>query len=65
MEVMEGRVRRRKQVMDGRKEMAGYCKLKETALDSTLCRTRCVGGCGPVVRHTAKLMNSFNLCAFK
>ena len=53
----EGRVRRRKQLMDDRKEMAGYCKLKEEARDSTLCRTCCVRGCGPVIRQTTKLMN--------
>jgi len=51
--------------MDDCKEMAGHCKLKEEALDSTLWRTRCVRGCGPVVRHTANLMNIFNLCAVK
>ena len=53
----EVRVRRRKQVMDDRKEMAGCCKLKEEALDSTLWRTRCVRGCGPDVRQITKLMN--------
>jgi hypothetical protein len=30
---------------------------KEEALDSTLWRTGCVRGCGPVVRQTTKLMN--------
>jgi hypothetical protein len=54
---MEGRVRRRKQVMDDRNEMTGYCRLKEEAQDGTLWRTRCVRGCGPVVRRTTKLMN--------
>ena len=33
--MMEGRVRRRKQVVDDRREMAGYCKLKEE--DNTHC----------------------------
>jgi len=34
------RGRRRKQLLDGRKERRGYCKLKEEALDCTLWRTR-------------------------
>jgi hypothetical protein len=51
-----GRVRRRKQVKDDRKEMAGYCKLKE-ALDRTLWRTGFGKGYGPVIRQTTKLIN--------
>jgi len=38
---IEGRLgRRRKQLLDDLKEMRGYCKLKEGALDSTVWRTR-------------------------
>jgi hypothetical protein len=47
------RGRRRKQLLDDLKEKKGYWKLKEEALDRTVCRT-CFGrGCGPVVRRTA------------
>jgi hypothetical protein len=47
-------------VLGERKEKIGYCKLKEDALDRTLCITRFGRGCGPVVRQTTGLMN-FNL----
>jgi len=43
--------------MDDRKEMGGYCKLREEALGSTWWRTRCVRSCGLVVRQTTKLKN--------
>jgi len=33
-----------------------YCKLKETALDRTLWRTRFGRGCGPVVRQATEWM---------
>ena len=40
-------------------EKRGCWKLKDTALDPTLWRT-CFGrACGPFVRQTAELMNSF------
>jgi hypothetical protein len=53
-EVTERRGRRRKQLLDVLKEMKGYCKLKEEALDRALCMT-CLGRTyGPVVRQTAE-----------
>jgi hypothetical protein len=58
---LEGRIemtgrrgRRRKKLLDDLKEKTGYWKLKEEAVDRTLCRT-CFGrGYGPVVRQTAE-----------
>jgi hypothetical protein len=48
----ERRGRRRKQILNDRKETRGYWKLKEEELDSSLWRT-CFGrSYGPVVRHT-------------
>jgi len=48
----EKRRRRRKQLLNDFKEMRGYWKLKEEALDRTQCRTGCGKGYGPVVRPT-------------
>ena len=48
------RGRRRKQLLDDLKENRRYWKLKEEALDRTLCRTRFGRGYGPVVRQTAE-----------
>jgi hypothetical protein len=45
------RGRRSKQLLDDFNERRGYWKLKETALDRILWRTRFVTGFGPVVRH--------------
>ena len=54
MEEMERRRRRRTQLIDDLKEMSGYCKLREEALDRTLQVNR-FGNCsGPVVRQTAE-----------
>jgi hypothetical protein len=52
---MTGRQGRRcKQLLDDLKEKRGYWKLKEEALDHTLCRT-CFGkGYGLVIRQTAE-----------
>ena len=50
------RGRRRKQLLGELKEKRGYFKLKEDALDRTLCITRFGRGCGPVVRQTTGLM---------
>jgi hypothetical protein len=44
-----GRRRRRKQLLDDLKETRGYWKLKEEALDRTMCRSRFETGYGPVV----------------
>jgi hypothetical protein len=45
---------RRKQLLDGLKEIRGCSKLEEEALDRILWRTGCGRGCGPVVRQTAE-----------
>jgi hypothetical protein len=57
IEVTERQERRSKQLLNDLKERRGYWKLKEEALDGTLCRTRFGIGCGPVVRETAKWMS--------
>jgi hypothetical protein len=49
IEMMGRRGRRRKQLLDDRKEKRRYWKLKEEALDRTLWRTRFGWGYGPVV----------------
>jgi len=49
IEGMERRERRRKQIMDNPKKTTGYWKLKEEALDRTLCRTRYGSGYGPAI----------------
>jgi hypothetical protein len=54
IEIMGSRGRRRKQLLDDRKEKRIYWKLKEEALDRTPWRTRFGRGYGPVVRQTAK-----------
>jgi hypothetical protein len=46
--------RRRKQLLDSLKEMRGYRKLKEEAIDRTLWRTSFGRGCEPVLRQTAE-----------
>jgi hypothetical protein len=45
---------RPKQLLDDLKEKFNYWKLKEEAINSTLRKTCCGRGCGPVVRQTAK-----------
>ena len=52
--VVEMGIRRRKQPLDELKEMTGYCKIKEKALNRRR-RTRCRRGYGPVVRQTIML----------
>jgi hypothetical protein len=54
MEVTGRRGRRRKQLLDDFKEKRRYWKLKEEALDRTVCRTRFGRRCVPVVRQTAE-----------
>jgi hypothetical protein len=56
---LEGRVEemcrwgwRRKRLQDDLKEKEGCWKLKDEALDRTLCRTRFGIGCGSVIRQT-------------
>jgi len=44
------RGRRRRELLDGRKERRGYTHLKEEALDRTMGRARFGRGFGPVVR---------------
>jgi len=41
-------------LLDDFKEMRGYLKLKEAALDHTLWSTRFARGCGPVIRQTTE-----------
>jgi hypothetical protein len=53
IEVTGRQGRRHKQLLDDLKEMAGYRKLKEEALDRTVWRIRLGRGCGTVVRQTA------------
>jgi hypothetical protein len=50
IEVTGRQGRRRKQLLDNFKEMRGYWKLKEEALDLSLLRTRFGRSCGLVVR---------------
>jgi len=45
-----GRGGRCKQLLGGLKEMTGYCKLIEEALDRTVWETGFGRGCGPFVR---------------
>jgi hypothetical protein len=46
-----------KQLLDDLKQMKGYCKLKEEAVDHTLQRTHFGRGYGPVGRQTTESMN--------
>jgi hypothetical protein len=48
------RERRRKKLLDDRKERRGYSHLKEEALDRTMWRARFGGGFGPVVRQNTE-----------
>jgi hypothetical protein len=52
IEMSGRRGRRRKQLLDDRKEKRRYWKLKEEALDGTLWRTRFGSGYEPVIRQT-------------
>ena len=54
IEVTRRRGRRRKKLLDDLKERRGYCRLKEEALDSTMCRNRFGKGFGLVIRQTTK-----------
>jgi hypothetical protein len=58
VEVTGRRERRRRKLLDDLKERSGYPRLKEEALDCVMWRAR-FGRCfGPVVRQTARWMNS-------
>jgi hypothetical protein len=59
IEVTEKRRRTRKQLLDDLKEMRGYFKLKEEALDRSMWRSRFGRVYGPVVRQTTKFLNGF------
>jgi len=52
--VTERRGRRRRKLLDDRKERRGYSYLKEEALDRTRWGAGFGRGFGPVVRQTAK-----------
>jgi hypothetical protein len=54
MEVTGRGGRRHKRLPDDDKEITGYWKLKEEALDHTLWRTHFGRGYGPVVRQTTE-----------
>jgi len=54
IELTGRRGRRRKQRLGEYKEKRGYWKLKKTALDFTVWRTRLGRGYGPVLRLTSK-----------
>jgi hypothetical protein len=49
------RGRRCKKLPDDLEEKRGCCKLKEEALDPTVCRTRFGAGYGTVIRQTGEL----------
>jgi hypothetical protein len=46
------RGRRRRKLLDGRRESRGYSHLKEEALDRTMWKARFGGGFGLVVKRT-------------
>lgn len=52
MKVVGRRGRRRKVVLDDLKDMTGYRKFKDEALDHTMWSTRFGRGYGPDVRQT-------------
>ena len=54
MEATRRRGRRRKKLLDDRKDRSGYSQLKEEALDRTMWRNRFGGGFGPVVRQNTE-----------
>ena len=54
MEVTERRGRRRRKLLDDRKERRGYSHLKVEALDRTIWRAGFRRDFGPVVRQTTK-----------
>jgi hypothetical protein len=54
IEVIGRQGRRRSKLLDELKERRGYSRLKEEALDRTMCRARFGRGFGPVVRQTTK-----------
>ena len=58
IEVTGRRGRRRRKLLDDLKDRRGYSHLKEEALDRTVWRAGFGTGFGPVVRQTAKLMNT-------
>jgi hypothetical protein len=54
IEVTGRRGRRRRKLLDDRKERRGYSHLKEEALDRTMWRAGFGRGFGPVVRQTTE-----------
>ena len=52
------RGRRSRKLLDDLKQRKGYCHLKVEALDRTMWIACCGRGFGPVVRQTAKWINS-------
>ena len=58
IEVTGRRGRNGQQLLYDLKEKRGYWKLKQEALDRTVCRTGFGRGCGPVVRQTTEWTNA-------
>jgi hypothetical protein len=58
IEVTGRRGRRRMKLLNDLKERTGYWKLKEEALDRTLCRTQSGRAYGPVVKHHGMIILS-------
>ena len=54
IEVTGRRGRRRRKVLDDRKERRGYSHMKKQALDRSMWTARLGRGCGPVARQTTK-----------
>jgi hypothetical protein len=54
MEVTRRRERRRKKLLDDRKDRRGYSHLKEEALDRTMWKNHFEGGFEPVVRQNTE-----------
>jgi hypothetical protein len=63
--VMRRQGRRCKQLLDNVKDRRGYWKLKEEALDCTLCRTHFGRGYQPVIIQTMEWMNLVLLLVVK
>jgi hypothetical protein len=63
--VMERKVRRRKHLLDDFKEPTGHRKLKEEALNRTVCRTRFGREYGPVVKTDCAIARRDFLAAIR
>ena len=59
MKVARRPERRRKKLLDDRKDRRGYSNLKDEALDRTMWKHRFGGGFGPLVRQNTEWMNEY------